>query len=286
MRMSLTLDGVQARGLVALKQPLVWPVWFAVDGEALLFLLGDARATRNVHAPGPRGGTVPLAWDRTLVAGGLPDETVGIGLAMLYTEGGAQRAETQAAYAALRGRVERLATGLAARASGLDPLLGAFGLSSASALPDPKRLAGGLELDVLEKDEEPDAAASDAAFRHMAALLARVVPGASTTITVPNEPPTAVPPARPGVRAPIGSMPPIDLRRIIDRRVLIDAVFDRAPRVVAPSVEEGTVVSSLLQFWSAAAVAPGADVSVRRPLPTRTALRTSLMLSGTVRREG
>ncbi len=286
MRMSLTFGGVQARGLVSLRQPLVWPVWFAVDGEALLFLLGDAQATRNVHAPGPRGGTVPLAWDRTLVAGGLPDEAVGIGLAMLYTEGGAQRAETLAAYHALQGRVERLATGLAARASGLDPLLGAFGLSSAPSLPDPKRLAGGLEVDVLERDEEPDAAASSAGFRHMAALLARVVPGASTTIAVPNEPPHAVQPTRPGARPTIGPTPPIDLRRILDRRVLIDAVRDRAPRVVAPAVKEGTVVSSLLQFWSAADVKPGAQVSVRRALPTRTALRTSLMLSGTVRREG
>lgn len=229
MRVTLELDGVQVRGADALRQPLVWPVWFAIDGDTMRALLGDVTATVAVHAPGPQAGGAPLAWDRTLAPSGLPDTVAGVGLALLYTEGGATAETARAQYAGLATRVRSLALAAAAEASGLAPLVG-VGRAGRGPAIDLAALTAGVELDAgaradvdtresAPRDADPrdgDPSSADApsaeqaedAFAHVAALLARVAPGSAlrhtdairpTIIAPVPAPPAPPPPERPDV---------------------------------------------------------------------------------------
>ncbi len=319
MRVTLELDGVQVRGADALRQPLVWPVWFAVDGDAMRALLGDVTATVPVHAPGPQAGSTPLAWHRTLVPSGLPDSAAGVGLALLYTEGGAADAGARAQYAALADRARALALDAAAEASGLAPLFGGRAASRGRAV-DLAALTAGAELELPDgrDDDEPtsedeawqhDAAAHEA-FTHVATLLARLAPGAPvmhTDVTRPTivapMPEVATPssPSRPTVPGLVtlpgavrdGVLRPDALRPDVLRPDVIRpgrTVRPPAGTAARPALAEGTVAASFVQFWPTAVIAAREVADIRRALPTRLALRDSLRaaltLSGRVRREG
>lgn len=312
MRVTLELDGVQVRGADALRQPLVWPVWFAVDGDTVRALLGDVTATVPVHAPGPQVGSAPLAWARTLVPSGLPESATGVGLAMLYTEGGATDLTARAQYADLTDRVRLMALDAAAEASGLAPLFGRRGnsLGAGVALAS---LTEGVELEASGGAEsspsDVDAAflhdpAAHAAFTHVASLLARLAPGAPvqhTDLTRPTivapmaevPPPSAPPrPTVPGLVTLPGVLRDGVLRSgVVAERVLSSNVVRPPVRTAAtPTLAEGTVAASFVQFWPTSVVAARDVADIRRTLPTRTALRDSLRaaltLSGRVRREG
>jgi hypothetical protein len=321
MRVTLELDGVQVRGADALRQPLVWPVWFAVDGEAMRALLGDVTATVPVHAPGPQAGSAPLAWDRTLVPSGLPEAAAGVGLALLYTEGGASDATARTQYAALADRVRAIALDAAATASGLAPLLG---LRGGTRAVDLAALTAGVELEPsarTDPDDDSDTddahdstfthgAAAHEAFAHVATLLARVAPGAPvmhTDVTRPTivaplpEVPAPPAPTRPTVPGLVtlpgavrdGVLRPDALRpEVLRPEVLGSGRVVRPPAGAAarPALAEGTVAASFVQFWPASVVAAREVADIRRALPTRLALRDSLRaaltLSGRVRREG
>ncbi len=323
MRVTLELDGVQVRGADALRQPLVWPVWFAVDGDAMRALLGDVTATVPVHAPGPQAGTAPLAWDRTLVPSGLPESAAGVGLALLYTEGGASDVAARTHYTTLTNRVRALALDAAAEASGLAPLLGVSRRAGGRAV-DLASLTAGVELDTsegadAEASDDVDAAfthdeSAQEAFAHVASLLARVAPGVpvrNTDVTRPTiiapVPEVAAPPtpARPTVPGLV-TLPGALRDRVLPEGVLREAVLreggvpagvrpDRLVRpptgaATRPVLAEGTVAASFVQFWPASAIGARDVADIRRTLPTRLALRDSLRaaltLSGRVRREG
>ena len=89
MRIRLSLDGVWSRGAERLREPLLWPVWFAVEDAALRTLAGDLRAADVLYAPGPVAAEQLTPWERRLQLQALPPERALLGLALLYSEGGA-----------------------------------------------------------------------------------------------------------------------------------------------------------------------------------------------------
>lgn len=213
MRVALEFNGIEVRGSVALREPLVWPVWFAVDGDAMRALLGDVTASSWVYAPGPQAGAYPLGWKRTLVPSGLPETSSGVGLALLYTEGGKSSAATRAQYESFSERVRQIALDAAAEASGLTLLL-PFRSSTLLRAPNVDELTKGVEHDILvspgaAEDVPNDDAAT--AFAYVARLLAPLAPGGSVqrdevTPSAPSAP-TDTPIARPVI--PIRPLPSI-----------------------------------------------------------------------------
>ncbi len=281
MRVTLEFNGVQVRGAVALHEPLVWPVWFAVDGDAMRALLGDVTASPCVHAPGPQSGTAALVWDRNLVPSGLPESASGVGLALLYTEGGKSSATAIARYAAFAERVRQVALDAAAEASGLTSLL-PFRSRISPRAPNIDELTRGIELDIPAPPEADDAPNDDAAaFAHVARLLAPLAPGYSAPpeVATPSAPPALV--NTPIARSVIPGAPVLP--------GLVRVPGTTRPGTARPALDDGTVAASLVRFWPASTVAAPGMIDIRGAIPTRTALRdtvrASLTLSGRLRRE-
>ncbi|MFA7594453.1 MAG: hypothetical protein WCY26_12000 [Thiohalobacteraceae bacterium] len=286
MRVALEFNGVQVRGAIALREPLVWPVWFAVDGDAMRALLGDVTASSWIHAPGPQAGTAALEWNRTLVPSGIPESASGVGLALLYTEGGKSSAAARAQYEAFSERVRQIALDAAAEAAGLAPLL-AFRNAGRGQTPNIDALTKGIEHDILvSPGTDHDAPDDDAAtaFAYVARMLAPLAPGSSVQRKEVTPSPVDVP-----IDAPIISpvAPSAPVRRVIPGLVTFPERI--RPNLPRSTLGEGTVAASLIQFWPSANVARLRMTDIRRSLPTRTALRdtlrASLTLSGRLRRE-
>lgn len=315
MRVALEFNGIQVRGAAALREPLVWPVWFAVDGDAMRALLGDVTASSWVHAPGPQAGADTLGWNRTLVPSGLPESSSGVGLALLYTEGGKSSAATRAQYEAFSERVREIALDAAAEASGLTSLF-PFRGGARLRTPNIDQLRKGVEHDILLSPEADGDASNDdaaAAFAYVARLLAPLAPGnpvqrdevtpPATPVEIdprimhPVRPIAPLPPFLPGLETLPGRVQPIPGRmqpipgrvQPIPGRVLPDPGGVR-PAPAARPLDEGTVAASLIQFWPVATDARPGIADIRRALPTRTKLRdtlsASLTLNGRLRREG
>ncbi len=299
MRVALEFNGIQVRGEAALREPLVWPVWFAVDGDAIRALLGDVTASSWVYAPGPQAGTEALGWNRTLVPSGLPESSSGVGLALLYTEGGKSSAATRAQYEAFSERVRQIALDAAAEASGLTPLL-PFRSGARLRTPNIAELTKGVERDILVSSGTDDSAAdgdvsSDdaaAAFAYVASMLAPLAPGSSVQRKEVTPPPTRVPIDVPILHPelPVAPLPHIlPGLETFPGRVLPGPGRVR-PTIAARALDDGTVAASLLQFWPVATIARPGSADIRRALPTRATLRdtlrASLTLSGRLSREG
>ncbi len=291
MRVALEFNGVQVRGAAALREPLVWPVWFAVDGDAVRALLGDVTASSWVHAPGPQAGAAALGGGRTLVPSGLPDSASGIGLALLYTEGGKSSSAARAQYAAFSDRVREIALDATAQASGLTPLL-PFRSRTRGRAPNIDALTRGIEHDILAPSETDDDASDDdavAAFAYVARLLAPLAPGSAGQRSGVTPPTTHVPidiPVDATVTHPV--IPIAPPAPVLPGLVPFPGATRPGPTRLA--LLDGTVAASLLQFWPASTVARPGMTDIRRALPTRVALRdslrASLTLSGRLRREG
>lgn len=287
MRVALEFNGVQVRGAAALREPLVWPVWFAVDGDAVRALLGDVTASSWVHAPGPLAGTAALGWDRTLVPSGLPDSASGVGLALLYTEGGKSSSAARAQYAAFSDRVREIALDAAAEASGLTALL-PFRSGARRRAPSIDSLTKGVEHDILASRQTDDGESDDdavAAFAHVARMLAPLAPGGVVKrddVTPPAvHAPIAAPINQPAI--PLAPFPP-------NLPGLVTFPGTTRPGSRRLTLDDGTVAASLVQFWPASTVARSGMTEIRRVLPTRMSLRdslrASLTLNGRLRREG
>lgn len=269
MRLIIELDGVQARGGEGPSEPLVWPVYFAVDDETLLSLAGNLDSSSWIQAPGPQPLDASLSWQRELTTGGLPHGQSRFGYGLLYSAGGTKEPATQAAYQELVATIHALALSLAADATGMGALLAAFGGGFSLDKREPKtrfeRLSEGIDPDELGDELDRDLARSLDGFRSVSQLLAPFVPGGKAPAT-PR-------PGRGEVAEPSGRFPearPTSLAAGIGR------VSEAAP---------GTVLAVTVQAWSADDVPVGRPIRFSRSLRARGAARASLKLSGTLRRE-
>ncbi len=231
MRVNFVVDSVRIAGTETLREPLVWPAWFAIDGHTIAGLLGAPNPV--VHAPGPHPASKAASWDlypglqgmAPRTAKDLPDALVkavansssgkfhpAIGLGLLLSEGGANHNDTWAAYHELVAQLHGLALAFAAAASGLEGLLAAFGgfatASDAAAMASPKlweKLHHGLDPASLKDHPSARLAAAMAAFQPLAQVLAERLPGThptpSQTVAPQPKPPEAATDAAPPTSA-------------------------------------------------------------------------------------
>ena len=270
MRLILELDGVQARGGERPSEPLVLPVYFAVDDETLLSLAGNLDSPSWIHAPGPQPQGAALSWQRELTTGGMPPGESRFGYGLLYSAGGAKEPATQAAYQELVATVHALALSQAADATGMGALLAAFGGGFSLDKRKPKtrfeKLSEGVDPDELGDELDRDLAQSLGGFRSVSQLLAPLVPGGKA--------PATPKPGRYEVAEPIA-------RFAEDRPASLAAVIGRVSEA-AP----GTVLAVTVQAWNVDDVPVGRPIRISRALRARGAVRASLKLRGTLRREG
>jgi hypothetical protein len=263
------LDGVQARGGERPSEPLVWPVFFAVDDATLLSLAGNLDSPGWIHAPGPQPEGALLSWQRELSTGGMPPGQSRFGYGLLYSAGGAKEPATQAAYQELVATVHALALSQAADATGMGALLAAFGGGFSLDKREPRarleKLSEGIDPDEFGDELDRDLARSLDGFRSVSQLLAPLVPGGKASTTRrPDRREVAEPIARPAEDRPASL-----------------AAIGRVSRA-----EPGTVLAVTVQAWNADDVLVGRPIRIGRALRARGAARASLKLSGTLRREG
>jgi len=270
VRLILELDGVQVRGGERPSEPLVWPVFFAVDDATLLSLAGNLDSPGWMHAPGPLSERGILPWQRELSTGGMPPGQSRFGYGLLYSSGGAKEPATQAAYQELVSTVHALALSHAADATGMSALLAAFGGGFSLDKDRPRttldKLAKGIDPDELGNELDRDLARSLDGFRSVSQLLAPLAPGGKA--------PATPKPDRRDVAEPI-------VRRAEERSAPLATVIGRVSEA-----EPGTVLAVTVQAWNADDVPVDRPIRISRTLRARGAVRASLKLSGTLRREG
>lgn len=268
MRLILELDGVQARGGERPSEPLVWPVFFAVDDTTLLSLAGNLDTPHWIHAPGPQAERADLSWQKELSTGGILPGQSRFGYGLIYSAGGAKDPATQAAYRELVATVHALALSQAADATGMGALLAAFGGNFSLDKRAPGRrfdkLADGIDPNELGDELDRDLARGLDGFRTVSQLLAPLAPGGKA--------PARPKPDRGDAAEPIQ----IAEERPPPFATSLGRVSEAAP---------GTVLAATLQVWNADELPVGRPIKISRALRARGAVRASLKLSGTLLRE-
>jgi hypothetical protein len=310
MRFHLELEKISFRGAERPRDPVLWPVWFAVDDAALRSLAGDPTAD-PVHSPGPirppaRGAI--SRWDRAVSANALPPEHALVGFGLLLTAGGLESAPVWDAYQELADLLHALALTETARAAHFLPLLEAFGAEEAKAEADRAALLAalreGLSPEALRRTVDAGLRERLGALRGVGHMLGRLLPEASPTPRAAAEaavlaglrarditaslPETGRPgPGPEGTPAGARPEPPFP----IPGPLLPGGLPPGAGRIPVPGpagigdLPDGTVVAGTVQAWRTGDLPPGRTTRIDRPLPALRTMRASLALSGSIHRE-
>jgi hypothetical protein len=257
VRLSLRFGVVQSGG-EPIREPLHWPVFFAVDDPALRFLAGDVASSDWLHAPGPLSGDDAPAWIREVAVDGVAGAGY-LGFGLMYSDGGATDEATQAVHDELVATLHTLALDHVAHASGLGVMLGAFGSTTFEdrrGEPPLDRLRDGLDPEKLSGEIDQGVKNGIGAFRAVRDSLLPFTPGVPVT----------------------------SLSTGGNLTTTLAAARQPRPRIVA--AEAGRVVAVTVQAWRVEEIAAKGAIEIRRELPVRGGRKVQLTLQGRAGREG
>lgn len=256
MGWSISLDGMASEGAEQVREPWVWPIWFAVDDGTLRAVAGDVTAQGHVCAAEPlvmsaRSG---IAWQRAGSLRVVPRGRALMGVAVLVSAGVTDA--TREVQRMVVDRLRGLMLAQAAAASGLSALMAAYGGDEAGDAGDDaiERLRRGFDPrdDMLAPWAMPSLAGVVALVELMAPLAAAVMPGAGQA---------------PATR-PVGTRSAV-----------------RKGTITYAQAQRGEVVAGWAQAWRVDDLRPGEPVGTRMRLLAPTAPRVALSMSMTLRVE-
>jgi hypothetical protein len=304
MRFHLELDRVSLRGTERLRDQVVWPAWFAVDDSALRYLAGDASVTGVVQTPGPRVHWTKAgiaSWDRTISTNAFPAEDALVGFGLLLSTGGTDSAPVWETYQELGALLHAFALSKVARSSQIAALLAAFGGATTAGATDDKALLAqlreGIGLCDLQKVIDGDLLAGIAALRGIGQVLGGLLPGPSHSIRnvdlAADRMAAAAELVRPTVRELADSLAESGVRASPSAddpaRLRPELPFREAGPAALGGISNlpvGTIVAATVQAWRLSDLPPGRPLSIDRPLRVLGPMRASLVLHGSIHKEG